>query len=179
MPKIFKNQTVQRRVLLRSGLSGLYALAATLTGPMAWAHGDRAHAPAAVGPVRQEQTPWGIAGTPAQVRRTVTIRMTDAMRFEPAHLNVRRGETLRLILVNSGQMLHEFVLGTPQELAKHAELMKKFPNMEHDAPYMAHVPSGQRGEIVWTFNRVGTFQFACLLPGHYEAGMIGTVEVKS
>jgi uncharacterized cupredoxin-like copper-binding protein len=171
-----KTLHIHRRTLLQSSVC---AFASVLAGPVAWAHGDRAHAPAAAaGPVRQEQQAWGIAGTAAQVRRTVTVRMTDAMRFEPAHLNVRQGDTLRLVLVNSGQMLHEFVLGTPQELAAHAELMKKFPNMEHDAPYMAHVPAGQRGEIIWTFNRAGTFQFACLLPGHYEAGMVGTVKVS-
>lgn len=174
MPKNLKYYTVQRRLLLQSGL---YTLAATLVSPLVWAHGERPHA-TATGAVRQEQKPWGIAGKPAQVRRNVTVRMTDAMRFEPAHLNVRRGDTLRLILVNSGEMLHEFVLGTPEELAEHAELMKKFPNMEHDEPYMAHVPAGQRGEIIWTFNRIGTFQFACLLPGHYESGMLGSVVVQ-
>lgn len=171
---MLKNPHHKRRLFMQAGLS---ALSVALLPPLVWAHGDKPHA-AASGPVRQEQKPWGISGKAAQVRRTVTIRMTDAMRFEPAHLSVRQGDTLRLILVNSGQMLHEFVLGTPQELAEHAELMKKFPNMEHDEPYMAHVPAGQRGEIIWTFNRAGHFQFACLLPGHYEAGMVGTVEVK-
>ena len=63
------------------------------------------------------------------------------------------------------------------KLDEHAALMKKFPNMEHDEPYMAHVEPGKKGEIVWTFNRVGEFDFACLLPGHYEAGMRGTINV--
>ncbi len=78
---------------------------------------------------------------------------------------------------NEGRMRHEVVIGTSDELAKHAALMAKFPNMEHDAPYMAHVSPGQSGEIVWHFNRAGSFEFACLIAGHYEAGMRGTLTV--
>ena len=55
--------------------------------------------------------------------------------------------------------------------------MVKFPNMEHDEPYMAHVKPGESGEIVWTFNRPGDFDFACLIAGHYQAGMVGKIKV--
>jgi uncharacterized cupredoxin-like copper-binding protein len=75
-------------------------------------------------------------------------------------------------------MLHEIVLGTPAELQKHAELMKKFPEMEHEAPHMVHVKPGKRGDIVWQFTKPGQFQFACLIPGHFEAGMVGQVSVE-
>jgi uncharacterized cupredoxin-like copper-binding protein len=75
--------------------------------------------------------------------------------------------------------MHEIVIGTRAELEAHAEMMKKHPNMEHDEPYMAHVSPGQRGDIVWTFNRAGDFEFACLLPGHFEAGMRGTIRVRA
>ena len=78
---------------------------------------------------------------------------------------------------NRGNILHEIVIGTPQELEEHAALMKKFPEMEHEAPYMLHVPPGKSGEIVWRFNRPGTFHFACLIAGHFEAGMVGVVVV--
>jgi uncharacterized cupredoxin-like copper-binding protein len=74
-------------------------------------------------------------------------------------------------------VMHEFVIGTKAENAKHAELMVKFPNMEHDEPWMAHVPPGKTGEIVWHFNRAGEFEFACLIAGHYQAGMVGTIKV--
>ena len=70
------------------------------------------------------------------------------------------------------------VLGTKRELEAHAALMLKFPGMEHDEPYMAHVRPGQRGEIVWTFNRAGEYEFACLIAGHYQAGMFGRVTVE-
>ncbi|OGB19616.1 MAG: hypothetical protein A3B67_16605, partial [Burkholderiales bacterium RIFCSPHIGHO2_02_FULL_66_10] len=109
-----------------------------------------------------------------EAKRSIEIRMSDNMRFTPSHLNVREGETLRLRAVNRGKMLHEIVIGTPEELQAHAEMMKKHPGMEHDEPYMAHVPAGKRSDITWTFNRAGDFEFACLLPGHFDAGMRGT-----
>lgn len=147
---------------------------------LACAHGDmhQGHGKAA-GPVVKEQKPWGIAGDAKAVRRTVTIRMSDDMRFAPHHLDIRLGETLRLRAENKGEVMHEIVIGTPAELAAHAEMMKKHPNMEHDEPYMAHVSPGQRSDIVWTFNRAGDFEFACLLPGHFEAGMRGTIRVSA
>jgi uncharacterized cupredoxin-like copper-binding protein len=106
------------------------------------------------------------------------VEMSDRMRFEPSSLTVKRGETIRFVVRNRGATLHEMVLGTPRELAEHAALMRKFPDMEHDAPYMAHVKPGETGEIAWRFNRAGTFQFACLVAGHFEAGMTGVITVK-
>jgi uncharacterized cupredoxin-like copper-binding protein len=76
-------------------------------------------------------------------------------------------------------VMHELVIGTQKELAEHAALMKRFPNMEHEEPYMAHVAPGKTGEIIWTFNQAGDFDFACLLPGHFEAGMVGKILVKA
>lgn len=139
------------------------------------AHGDPAHA--ATGPVRKEQKDWGIAAESRQARRTITVSMGDDMRFRPDRIEVREGETVRLRIRNTGRAMHEFVLGTPEELAAHAELMKKFPDMQHDEPYMAHVPPGRTGEIVWTFNRAGDFRFACLIAGHFDAGMVGDLHV--
>ncbi len=99
------------------------------------------------------------------------------MRFSPDLLEVKQGETIRLVHRNNGQVMHEFVIGTQDDLDKHAALMAKFPGMEHDEPYMAHVAPGQTGEIIWTFNRAGDFDFACLIAGHYQAGMVGKVRV--
>ena len=150
-------------------------LAVFLAVPLAHAHGEKKHE-AAVEAVA-EQTAWGIAGEPAQVTRTITIAMTDAMRFSPDSLMVQEGETVRFIAQNQNRMQHEMVIGTPDALAKHAAMMARFPNMEHDEPYMAHVDPGKRGEIVWHFNRAGSFEFACLIAGHYQAGMRGTITV--
>ena len=113
----------------------------------------------------------------AGARRTIALSMGDDMRFRPDRIEVHEGETVRLRIRNTGRVMHEFVLGTPEELAAHAELMKKFPDMQHDEPYMAHVPPGGTGEIVWTFNRAGDFRFACLIAGHFDAGMVGSVKV--
>ncbi len=153
----------------------LLALPLALALPRAFAHGDQ-H-PKAAPPLVKEQKPWGIAAEPAKARRTVDIRMSDDMKMTPNHLDVREGDTLRIRAVNVGKVLHEIVIGTGEELKAHAEMMKKFPKMEHDEPYMAHVAPGKRGEIVWTFNRPGDFEFACLIAGHFEAGMRGTIRV--
>ncbi|MBZ9664782.1 cupredoxin family protein [Pseudomonas sp. LMG 31766] len=125
----------------------------------------------------KEQKPWGIAGDAGEVGRTIEIRMTDQMRFTPDRLQVRQGETIRFVHHNDGKMLHEFVIGTRQTLDEHAAMMLRFPGMEHDEPYMAHVSPGQVGEMIWTFNRAGEFDFACLIAGHYQAGMVGTIHV--
>lgn len=153
-------------------------LIALLASPTALAHNGAMHAqaqPAAAKQGAPEQTPWGVAGQAAT--RNVTVEMFDDMRFEPDHLIVTRGETVRFVIHNRGRMLHEMVLGTPDALAKHAKLMAQHPDMEHDEPHMAHVAPGASGEIVWTFNRPGSFEYACLLPGHYEAGMRGRIDV--
>jgi len=142
----------------------------------AMAHGNEAHAPKA-GPVKQEQKDWGIAGDARAARRTIQVGMNDAMRFTPDRVEVRQGETVRIVVRNTGKVMHEFVIGNRQELAAHAELTMRFPDMEHDEPYMAHVPPGRTGEIVWTFNRAGDFEFACLIAGHFQAGMRGTIKV--
>jgi uncharacterized cupredoxin-like copper-binding protein len=127
--------------------------------------------------IKKEQKDWGIAGDAKAVQRTITITMSDKMRFSPDALRFKQGETVRLTLKNQGAMLHELVIGTKKELEEHAALMLKFPNMEHDEPYMAHVPPGKTGSIVWTFNKAGNFDFACLIAGHYQAGMVGTITV--
>lgn len=142
-----------------------------------FAHGDEEHE--TKGPVKKEQTDWGVAGTPKSVKRTIEIRMLDTMRFSPDQITVKKGETVKFVLKNEGQMLHEFVLGTQKVLEEHAALMLKFPNMEHSEPYMAHVPVGKSKELVWTFNRAGTFDFACLIAGHYQAGMKGQITVSA
>lgn len=142
------------------------------------AHGDAAHAKRqAVAP--KEQKAWGIAGDAKAARRTVELKMADNMRFTPDRIEVQQGETVRFVLRNGGQVMHEFVIGTRQENDAHAALMAKFPDMAHDEPYMAHVGPGQAGEVVWTFNRAGEFDFACLIAGHYQAGMVGTINVAT
>jgi uncharacterized cupredoxin-like copper-binding protein len=119
-------------------------------------------------------------GRPADTRmaaRTVRVEMSDQMRFAPAEISVKRGEAVRFVPVNKGAVMHEMVLGTMAELKKHAAQMKKSPGMTHDEPNMAHVSPGKSGELGWQFTRAGEFYYACLVPGHFEAGMVGKVTV--
>lgn len=140
------------------------------------AHSD-AHPSGHATPIVAEQTAWGIAGKPAKVDRTIPIRMSDDMRFTPDSVKIRQGETIRFTISNAGRRLHEMVLGTPEAIAEHAALMKKFPKMEHAEAHMSHVKAGKNGEIVWQFNRAGSFEFACLVGNHYDKGMKGNIEV--
>ncbi|WP_046113916.1 cupredoxin domain-containing protein [Aquincola tertiaricarbonis] len=167
----------QRRSMTLGLPAAALLLAAGSLPRRAHAHGEAPHGgkPAAAAP--PEQKPWGIAGRPEAVRRTVAVKMLDSMRFEPAQLRVALGETLRFRVANTGRAMHEFVIGTREENRAHAELMMKFPDMEHDEPWMAHVPPGRTGELVWHFNRAGQFEFACLIAGHYQAGMVGHITV--
>ena len=128
----------------------------------AFAHGDEEHAKKSR-PVNSEQKDWGIAGEAKAVNRTVEFKMLDTLRFDPSTLTVTHGDTLKFV--------------TKKENEAHAALMVKFPRMEHDEPYMAHVAAGNTGEIIWTFNKSGEFDFACLIAGHYQAGMVGKITV--
>jgi uncharacterized cupredoxin-like copper-binding protein len=150
--------------------------AATSLVPAAFAHGNEDHRTKA-SLVKKEQKDWGIAGERKMAKRTIAVGMADNMRFTPNKLNIKLGETIRFQVRNNGKVMHEFVIGTKKENDEHAEMMIKFPKMEHDEPYMTHVAPGTTGEIVWTFNRAGQFDFACLIAGHYQAGMIGKISV--
>ena len=167
---------IERKVTMKALKSGLAMLLMSACA-VAMAHGNDHPSKASQAP--KEQKEWGIGGDAKSVRRTIEIGMSDTMRFTPEQIEVRQGDTVKFVVRNSGKTMHEFVIGTRAENDKHAELMKKFPNMEHDEPYMAHVAPGKRGEIVWTFNRAGDFEFACLIAGHYQAGMVGTIVVAA
>jgi uncharacterized cupredoxin-like copper-binding protein len=154
------------------------ALALALTHGAAGAHGPAGHgARHAEGSYPVVQTDFGIAGLRKRVRRTVIIDMDDTMRFTPSRVDVEEGDTIRFVLRNKGQVRHEWVLGTGADLKIHAEMMRRQPDMAHDALHMVHLDPGQNDELVWTFNRAGRFAFACLISGHHEAGMVGTLVV--
>jgi len=146
--------------------------------PAAWPHGESPGQGKVRKVISTEEKAFGREGDPKRVSRTVNVDMSDAMRFSPAELKVKRGETIRFLVKNSGKTMHEMVLGTMQELAEHAELMKKHPGMEHDEPYMAHVAPGKAQTVVWQFTKPGEFYYGCLIPGHFEAGMVGKVIVR-
>jgi uncharacterized cupredoxin-like copper-binding protein len=181
--------------------SAIFAAALLAAAAPVWSHGDshgNTPPPRAKPPSTQEHA-FGRAGDPRKVARTLQVGMDDNMHFSvmaaawqeerndaradaahmpPGDIVVKRGETVRFVVHNHGKVMHEMVIGTIQELHEHAELMRKFPGMEHDEAYMAHVAPGKRGEIVWQFTRPGEFYYACLVPGHMEAGMIAKITVQ-
>jgi uncharacterized cupredoxin-like copper-binding protein len=169
--------------------------------PAAFGHGESGQGkPKAIDYSKAEEVPFGRAGNPKKVGRTIRVGMDDSMHFSVTasarpdrttdarigdgrhamvgDIVVKRGETVRFVVRNDGKLMHEMVIGTMKDLKEHAELMRKFPAMEHDEPYMAHVAPGTEGEIVWQFTRAGEFHYACLVLGHMEAGMIAKITVK-
>jgi uncharacterized cupredoxin-like copper-binding protein len=119
----------------------------------------------------------GKPGDPGKVNRTIEVGMGDDMRFNPASIEVKKGETIKFVVKNNGALTHEMVLGTMKELKEHAALMRKHPEMEHDDPNAVSVGPGKTGTLVWQFTKTGKFDFACLVPGHFEAGMVGKITV--
>jgi uncharacterized cupredoxin-like copper-binding protein len=121
---------------------------------------------------------YGAPGVAAKVTRTIQVEAADTMRFTPSSISVKKGETIRFVIRNVGAVAHEFSLGTQKELDEHYEVMKKYPNMEHDEPNKISLQPGAQGEIIWRFSKSGAVPFACLHVGHYDAGMKGVVQVK-
>jgi uncharacterized cupredoxin-like copper-binding protein len=124
-------------------------------------------------------SPIGKPGVASKVSRTIQVEMANGMRFKPAEIQVKKGETIRFVLKNADGVKHEFSLGTQQELLEHYEVMKKYPDMEHDEPNKISLAPGKRGEVIWQFTQAAAVDFACLHPGHFEAGMKGQVIVAA
>lgn len=126
----------------------------------------------------EQSSAIGKPGNAAQVTRTVEVVMDDNMRFTPANITVKAGETIRFFVKNAGKLQHEMVLGELKELKAHAEMMRSMPTMQHEEPNMVNLKPGQRGGIVWQFTQAGMVDFACTIPGHMESGMVGKVVVS-
>ena len=155
----------------RSTVSQLIAMVALAASGAAFASGSH------TGGHDGDETAIGKPGVAAKASRTIAIEMSDTMRFTPTKMEVKRGETVRFIIKNVGQVQHEFNLGTQEELLEHLEQMKKHPGMEHDEPNKITLDPGKQGEIVWQFTKAGVVNLGCLIPGHYEAGMKGAIKV--
>jgi putative spermidine/putrescine transport system substrate-binding protein len=123
-------------------------------------------------------SPIGQPGNPKEASRTVTVILNDSMRFSPDRIEVKAGETIRFVLQNHGQLRHELVLGEPDALRKHAAMMIMMPDMIHSGPNMASLAPGENSQLLWKFTRAGFVAFACLQPGHLDAGMRGGVTVQ-
>lgn len=164
------------RARVAAGVAAVVLAAAAMS--TAWAHGDAKHGKKEARAISTEETPFGREGDPKKAVRTVRVDMSDKMRFTPDSLAIKQGDTVKFVVRNSGKVMHEMVIGTMKELKEHAEMMRKHPTMEHDEPYMAHVAPGKTETITWQFTKAGEFHFGCLIPGHFEAGMVGKITVK-
>jgi uncharacterized cupredoxin-like copper-binding protein len=141
---------------------------------LAFAHGEHDHGSHAA-------AAYGAPGDPAKPAREIVIVMQEAdgrMLFAPSMVTVRRGEQIRFRLKNEGLLDHEFLLGTAAEIEEHADLMKAMPDMTHEDPNAKRVATKASGDLVWHFTTPGEFEFACLIPGHREAGMTGKIVVQ-
>lgn len=129
-----------------------------------------------------EETAYGEPGNPKQGSRVinVTMRETDdgKMVFIPNRFEIRKGEQVKFVLRNNGAIDHEIVIATLAENMKHAIEMAKNPEMEHEDPNAKRLKPSKTGEIVWKFTKAGEFDVSCLIPGHRESGMFGTIIVK-
>jgi len=157
---------------------GLLVILSLIAGSV-WAHSDSKGRGKSTQPISAEEKAFGRPGDPTKILRTIHIDMSDEMEYLPNGLRLKAGDTVKFVVRNSGRIMHELVLGTMQELREHSEVMRKHPQMEHDEPYMAHVAPGKTETIVWQFSKPGAFFYGCLVPGHFEAGMIGTVRVRA
>jgi uncharacterized cupredoxin-like copper-binding protein len=164
-------KTLKKSLLLLAGLP-LLALAA---GDHAGGHD---HAPAhAHTHEAAASSPAGQPGNPAKVSRTIQLVMDDSMHFTPDNIVVKAGETVRFVVRNQGKLAHEMVIGPMDALKAHAEMMRSMPDMQHAEPNMLSLQPGKQGALVWRFGQPGTVDFACLVPGHLEAGMAAKVQV--
>lgn len=119
----------------------------------------------------------GKPGKASNATRTIELVMNDSMRFTPNTINVKSGETVRFFIKNAGKIPHEMVIGSASEMKEHAAMMRKMPGMKHAEPNMISLNPGQKGALVWEFTQAGTVDFACLISGHMEAGMLGKIKV--
>ncbi|MDP2333898.1 MAG: cupredoxin family protein [Reyranella sp.] len=124
---------------------------------------------------------YGKPGDPKKPARIIQIVMRESdgkMLFLPDKIKIRKGEQIRFQLRNNGVLDHEIVLATLAENMEHMKEMAKNPDMEHDDPNAKRLKPKGTGEIVWQFTKAGTFDFSCLIPGHRESGMFGTIVVE-
>lgn len=129
-------------------------------------------------------TPGGMKGDPAKIDRTVLIIANDT-KFNLKKIQVKNGETIRFVIKNKGELVHEMTIGTPDiQQAHQAEMLKMMEeghlmadmlhgNMNHSHGNSVLVGPGKKAELIWKFHKGASVEFGCNVPGHYLAGMKG------
>ena len=160
---------------MKMTLLGIFVLGVSLVSGTALA------APGAAGHSHGSDYSAGEPGNPKKPARIVQVTMAEGsgkMMFIPDRVEIKRGEQIKFIIRNNGELSHEFILATTAENMKHAEEMKKNPEMEHDDPNGKTLEPKKATELVWRFTKAGQFEYGCLIPGHRESGMTGIIIVK-
>lgn len=157
---------MSRRVLL-AGIAGIVAI-------MGSALAADVHTPAPL------LFPYGHPGPGNGAEQVIRVRALDTLRFQPARITVRRGETVKFVITNAGKLAHEFVIGDAAVQAAHEQEMQAMPGMPMQTDVNAvSLPPGETRDLVWTFTRDGTVEYACHVPGHFTAGMRGQIIIES
>ena len=110
--------------------------------------------------------------------RTIAVSMTDELRFEPASFTVGAGETVRFVVANEGQIVHEFLIGDEEEQARFEGEME-MEGIEHDGEAGVSVEPGAAEEFEYVFGAAGELLAGCHEPGHYAGGMVATIAVEN
>jgi uncharacterized cupredoxin-like copper-binding protein len=169
--------------IIRLSAAALLALAAAAFAPElmtpASAHGD-AHG-GHVGSHAARSFEAGEPGDATEPHRTIEIVMREgdgSMSFGPDRVEAKAGEQIKFVIRNEGQLDHELLIDSFANNQKHKAEMEKHPEMDHEEANGARLKPSARKELIWRFTKAGTFEFACLIPGHYEAGMKGVIVVR-
>jgi uncharacterized cupredoxin-like copper-binding protein len=120
---------------------------------------------------------FGQPGDPMSVDRTIDVQLLDSLAFDPANLEVQPGQTIRFRATNAGAVDHEFVLGDEATQKEHESAMESGGSMQMDEANLLTLMPGETRSIVWRFTEPGTVLYGCHAPGHYAAGMVGTIMV--
>ncbi len=110
--------------------------------------------------------------------RTIAVSMNDDLRFEPASFSVRAGETVRFVVSNEGQSVHEFLIGDEEDQARFEGEMGEMDGIEHDGEAGVSVEPGTEEEFEYVFEAAGELLAGCHEPGHYAGGMVATIGVE-
>jgi uncharacterized cupredoxin-like copper-binding protein len=126
---------------------------------------------------------FGEPGTVEEITQTVRVDIVDAegeMRFVHEPMTIRMGDVVKFVVTNKGELDHEFSVGDSPSQRAHALMMEKMPDMKHenDATTVTLAP-GETKEVIWAFTKPinGSIEFACQMPGHYQAGMVSKVKM--
>lgn len=151
--------------------------AVAVLGLVAAACGDSADATRRAAGAHEGGLAFGEAAMSEDADRTIEVRTLDALAFAPETLEVEQGEVITFVITNEGEMPHDFTLGDEAIQEQHEEEMSS-GMAAHDHPYGVFLEPGETKEITWRFTNPGEFLFGCHVPGHYKAGMVGTIAVN-